>query len=99
MTGKSGYMVDFSDIFPRMASRVWHPFVTVAPLGNPLKSQVILHEQQVRHPRLLTWHNYTKTKLCEGKGKGDSHLQVKIHAFIKIKEGLELYFVSTVKAG
>ncbi|XP_027961592.1 von Willebrand factor A domain-containing protein 8 isoform X3 [Eumetopias jubatus] len=46
MSGKSGYLADFSDVFPRMASRVWHPFVTVAPLGNPLKSQVILHEQQ-----------------------------------------------------
>lgn len=48
MTGKSGYLADFSDIFPRIAGRVWHPFVTVAPLGNPLKGQVILHEQQVR---------------------------------------------------
>ncbi|XP_032258825.1 von Willebrand factor A domain-containing protein 8 isoform X3 [Phoca vitulina] len=46
MTGKSGYLADFSDVFPRTASRVWHPFVTVAPLGNPLKGQVILHEQQ-----------------------------------------------------
>nr|XP_025730607.1 von Willebrand factor A domain-containing protein 8 isoform X2 [Callorhinus ursinus] len=46
MSGKSGYLADFSDVFPRMTSRVWHPFVTVAPLGNPLKSQVILHEQQ-----------------------------------------------------
>ncbi|XP_047715296.1 von Willebrand factor A domain-containing protein 8 isoform X2 [Prionailurus viverrinus] len=46
MTGKSGYMVDLSDLFPRMASRIWHPFVTVAPLGNPLKGQVVLHEQQ-----------------------------------------------------
>ncbi|KAF3825800.1 hypothetical protein GH733_006627 [Mirounga leonina] len=46
MTGKSGYLADFSDVFPRMASRVWHPFVTVASLGNPLKGQVILHEQQ-----------------------------------------------------
>ncbi|XP_004759341.1 von Willebrand factor A domain-containing protein 8 isoform X1 [Mustela putorius furo] len=46
MTGKSGYLADFSDIFPRIAGRVWHPFVTVAPLGNPLKGQVILHEQQ-----------------------------------------------------
>ncbi|XP_041586995.1 von Willebrand factor A domain-containing protein 8 [Vulpes lagopus] len=46
MAGKSGYLVDFSDIFPRTAGRVWHPFVTVAPLGNPLKDQVILHEQQ-----------------------------------------------------
>uniref|UniRef100_A0A8C8YHY0 von Willebrand factor A domain-containing protein 8 n=1 Tax=Prolemur simus TaxID=1328070 RepID=A0A8C8YHY0_PROSS len=46
MTGKSGYFVDFFDIFPRTASGVWHPFVTVAPLGSPLKGQVILHEQQ-----------------------------------------------------
>ncbi|EPY87255.1 hypothetical protein CB1_000258022 [Camelus ferus] len=46
MTGKRGYFVDFFDIFPRMARGVWHPFVTVAPLGNPLKGQVILHEQQ-----------------------------------------------------
>ncbi|XP_058132611.1 von Willebrand factor A domain-containing protein 8 [Dasypus novemcinctus] len=46
MTGKCGYFVDFYDVFPRTASGVWHPFVTVAPLGNPLKGQVILHEQQ-----------------------------------------------------
>ena len=46
MTGKSGYFVDLFDIFPRMASGVWYPFVTVAPLRNPLKGQVILHEQQ-----------------------------------------------------
>ncbi|XP_036084810.1 von Willebrand factor A domain-containing protein 8 isoform X2 [Rousettus aegyptiacus] len=44
--GKSGYFVDLSDIFPRMTSGFWHPFVTVAPLGSPLKGQVILHEQQ-----------------------------------------------------
>ncbi|XP_053521402.1 von Willebrand factor A domain-containing protein 8 isoform X1 [Artibeus jamaicensis] len=46
MAGKSGYFVDFFDIFPRTASGIWQPFVTVAPLGNPLKGQVILHEQQ-----------------------------------------------------
>ncbi|KAK2112755.1 von Willebrand factor A domain-containing protein 8 [Saguinus oedipus] len=46
MAGKSGYFVDLFDIFPRTASGVWHPFVTVAPLGSPLKGQVILHEQQ-----------------------------------------------------
>ncbi|KAM5289381.1 von Willebrand factor A domain-containing protein 8 [Ctenodactylus gundi] len=46
MTGKSGFFVDLFDIFPRMASGVWHPFVTVAPLGSPLKGQVILHEEQ-----------------------------------------------------
>ncbi|XP_012866093.1 PREDICTED: von Willebrand factor A domain-containing protein 8 [Dipodomys ordii] len=46
MTGKNVFFVDFFDIFPRMASGVWQPFVTVAPLGSPLKSQVILHEEQ-----------------------------------------------------
>uniref|UniRef100_A0A287B0R0 von Willebrand factor A domain-containing protein 8 n=1 Tax=Sus scrofa TaxID=9823 RepID=A0A287B0R0_PIG len=46
MAGTSGYFVDLFDIFPRTASGVWQPFVTVAPLGNPLKGQVILHEQQ-----------------------------------------------------
>lgn len=50
MAGKIGYFVDFFDIFPRTASGVWHPFVTVAPLGNPLNGQVVLHEQQVMHP-------------------------------------------------
>lgn len=71
MTGKSVYFVDFFDIFPRMASRVWQPFVTVAPLGNPLKGQVILHEQQVMHPRLLTWDSYAQSNLCERKSKSD----------------------------
>ncbi|KAM8786530.1 von Willebrand factor A domain-containing protein 8 [Rhynchonycteris naso] len=46
MAGKNGYFVDFFDLFPRTASGIWHPFVTVAPLGNPLKGQVVLHEQQ-----------------------------------------------------
>uniref|UniRef100_A0A287D016 von Willebrand factor A domain-containing protein 8 n=1 Tax=Ictidomys tridecemlineatus TaxID=43179 RepID=A0A287D016_ICTTR len=46
MTGESGFFVDLYDIFPRTASGLWHPFVTVAPLGSPLKGQVILHEEQ-----------------------------------------------------
>uniref|UniRef100_A0A5F9D324 von Willebrand factor A domain-containing protein 8 n=1 Tax=Oryctolagus cuniculus TaxID=9986 RepID=A0A5F9D324_RABIT len=46
MAGKSGYFVDFYDIFPKLTSGVWHPFVTVAPLGGPLRGQVILHEEQ-----------------------------------------------------
>lgn len=71
MAGKSGYLVDLFDIFPRTASGVWHPFVTVAPLGNPLKGQVILHEQQVTHPRPLTWYSYAEGNLCEGKGKNE----------------------------
>lgn len=64
MTGKSGYFVDLFDIFPRAASGVWHPFVTVAPLGNPLKGQVILHEQQV-----MAWSNDAQGNWCKGEGK------------------------------
>lgn len=71
MAGKSGNFVDFFDIFPRTASGIWHPFVTVAPLGNPLKGQVILHEQQVMYPRLLTRHSHAKGNLCGVKGKND----------------------------
>lgn len=99
MTGKSGYLADFSDIFPRMASRVWLPFVTVAPLGNPLKGQVILHEQQVRHPRLLAWYTYAKGELWEGKGKSDLQPVSENPAFVKFEEGSELCFVSTAKVG
>lgn len=71
MAGKIGYFVDFFDIFPRTASGVWHPFVTVAPLGSPLNGQVVLHEQQVIHPRLLTWYSHAKGNLCGVKGKND----------------------------
>ncbi|KAM6177939.1 von Willebrand factor A domain-containing protein 8 [Rhynchocyon petersi] len=46
MIGKTAHIVDLYDIFPRTSSGVWQPFVTVAPLGNPLKGQVVLHEQQ-----------------------------------------------------
>ncbi|KAM8820841.1 von Willebrand factor A domain-containing protein 8 [Eudromia elegans] len=46
VSSKSGYLVDFYDLFPRTVGNVWQPFVTVAPLGNPLKGQVILHEEQ-----------------------------------------------------
>uniref|UniRef100_A0A8C6AAP9 von Willebrand factor A domain-containing protein 8 n=1 Tax=Marmota marmota marmota TaxID=9994 RepID=A0A8C6AAP9_MARMA len=46
MTGESGFFVDLYDIFPRTASGLWHPFVTVATLGSPLQGQVILHEEQ-----------------------------------------------------
>ena len=58
MTGKSGHFVDLFDIFPRTVSGIWHPFVTVAPLGNPLRGQVVLHEQQVMaslYQEWLTW--------------------------------------------
>ncbi|XP_057642158.1 von Willebrand factor A domain-containing protein 8 isoform X2 [Chionomys nivalis] len=46
LTGKSGFLVDFFDIFPRMTSGSWRPLVTVAPLGSPLRGQVVLHEEQ-----------------------------------------------------
>ncbi|XP_010212958.1 PREDICTED: von Willebrand factor A domain-containing protein 8-like [Tinamus guttatus] len=46
VSSKSGYFVDLYDLFPRTVGNVWQPFVTVAPLGNPLKGQVILHEEQ-----------------------------------------------------
>ncbi|MEJ1280537.1 von Willebrand factor A domain containing 8 [Cricetulus griseus] len=46
LTGKNGFFVDFFDIFPRMISGAWRPFVTVAPLGSPLRGQVVLHEEQ-----------------------------------------------------
>lgn len=69
--GKSGYFVDLSDIFPRMTSGFWHPFVTVAPLGSPLKGQVILHEQQVNVPRPVTQRTVPRVA-GEGKGKNDS---------------------------
>uniref|UniRef100_A0A8C4W504 von Willebrand factor A domain containing 8 n=1 Tax=Gopherus evgoodei TaxID=1825980 RepID=A0A8C4W504_9SAUR len=46
VSSKNGYFVDCYDIFPRTVGSIWQPFVTVAPLGNPLKGQVILHEEQ-----------------------------------------------------
>jgi hypothetical protein len=60
MTGKKGFFVDLYDVFPRMTSGIWQPFVTVAPLGSPLNGQVILHEEQVMHTSLLTFCNYRK---------------------------------------
>ncbi|XP_034521130.1 von Willebrand factor A domain-containing protein 8 isoform X3 [Ailuropoda melanoleuca] len=72
MTGKSGYLADFSDIFPRMASRVWLPFVTVAPLGNPLKGQVILHEQQNNVILLLDTTGQTLRRLILPSEEGPS---------------------------
>ncbi|XP_060050736.1 von Willebrand factor A domain-containing protein 8 isoform X2 [Erinaceus europaeus] len=64
MDGKNGYFVDLYDIFPRTASGVWHPFVTVAPLGNPLKGQVILHEQQSNVILLLDTTTQTLRRLA-----------------------------------
>ncbi|KAG7501738.1 von Willebrand factor A domain-containing 8 [Solea senegalensis] len=38
--------IELYDVFPRTISGVWQPFVTVAPLGSPLDTQVVLHEEQ-----------------------------------------------------
>ncbi|KAJ6661691.1 hypothetical protein lerEdw1_013213 [Lerista edwardsae] len=46
MSSKDGHYVDLYDIFPRTVGGIWQPFVTLAPLGSPLKGQVILHEEQ-----------------------------------------------------
>ncbi|XP_017926659.1 von Willebrand factor A domain-containing protein 8 [Manacus vitellinus] len=46
VSSKSGYFVNLYDLFPRTVGSVWQPFVTVAPLGNPLKGQVVLHEEE-----------------------------------------------------
>nr|XP_034959302.1 von Willebrand factor A domain-containing protein 8 isoform X1 [Zootoca vivipara] len=43
---KNGCSIDLYDIFPRTVGGIWQPFVTLAPLGNPLKGQVVLHEEQ-----------------------------------------------------
>nr|XP_009670755.1 PREDICTED: von Willebrand factor A domain-containing protein 8 isoform X1 [Struthio camelus australis] len=57
VSSKSGYLVDFYDLFPRTVGNVWQPFVTVAPLGNPLKGQVILQEEQSNVVLLLDTNN------------------------------------------
>ncbi|KAF4787814.1 von Willebrand factor A domain-containing protein 8 [Turdus rufiventris] len=46
ISSKTGYFVDLYDLFPRTVGSVWQPFVTAAPLGNPLKGQVVLHEEE-----------------------------------------------------
>ncbi|XP_075419136.1 von Willebrand factor A domain-containing protein 8 [Tenrec ecaudatus] len=63
MAGKSAYFVDLYDIFPRTSSGVWQPFVTVAPLGSPLKGQVVLHEQQSNVILLLDVANRSLRRL------------------------------------
>ncbi|XP_064030622.1 von Willebrand factor A domain-containing protein 8 isoform X3 [Pogoniulus pusillus] len=49
VSSKSGYCVDLYDLFPRTVGSVWQPFVTVASLGNPLKGQVVLHEEECNY--------------------------------------------------
>lgn len=55
--GDTIHCMELYDVFPRTISGVWQPFVTVAPLGNPLDGQVVLHEEQsntVLHLDLVT---------------------------------------------
>ncbi|XP_059823780.1 von Willebrand factor A domain-containing protein 8 [Hypanus sabinus] len=49
--------MDLYDIFPRNTSRVWQPFVTVAPLSQSLHNQVILHEEQSNVILLINLNN------------------------------------------
>uniref|UniRef100_A0A8B9F8J0 von Willebrand factor A domain-containing protein 8 n=1 Tax=Amazona collaria TaxID=241587 RepID=A0A8B9F8J0_9PSIT len=57
VSSNSGYFVDLYDLFPRTVGSVWQPFVTVAPLGNPLKGQVVLHEEESNVVLLLDTNN------------------------------------------
>ncbi|KAG7467129.1 hypothetical protein MATL_G00150010 [Megalops atlanticus] len=55
--GDTIHCMELYDVFPRTISGVWQPFITVAPLGNPLEGQVVLHEEQsntVLHLDLVT---------------------------------------------
>uniref|UniRef100_A0A8B9E596 von Willebrand factor A domain-containing protein 8 n=1 Tax=Anser cygnoides TaxID=8845 RepID=A0A8B9E596_ANSCY len=63
VSSKNGSFVDFYDLFPRTVGNVWQPFVTVAPLGNPLKGQVLVHEEQVKNKNKQTNKNHTTNKL------------------------------------
>ncbi|XP_071340245.1 von Willebrand factor A domain-containing protein 8 [Trachinotus anak] len=56
-SGETIQCMELYDVFPRTISGVWQPFVTIAPLGNPLGGQVVLHEEQsntVLHLDLVT---------------------------------------------
>uniref|UniRef100_A0A4W3H4Q1 von Willebrand factor A domain-containing protein 8 n=1 Tax=Callorhinchus milii TaxID=7868 RepID=A0A4W3H4Q1_CALMI len=45
-TGNTVYHMDLYDVFPRTATGIWQPLVTLAPLGHSLHNQVVLHEEQ-----------------------------------------------------
>uniref|UniRef100_A0A8B9TGJ3 von Willebrand factor A domain-containing protein 8 n=1 Tax=Anas platyrhynchos TaxID=8839 RepID=A0A8B9TGJ3_ANAPL len=60
VSSKNGSFVDFYDLFPRTVGNVWQPFVTVAPLGNPLKGQVLVHEEQVKKKTTTTTTTATR---------------------------------------
>uniref|UniRef100_A0A8B9E5X6 von Willebrand factor A domain-containing protein 8 n=1 Tax=Anser cygnoides TaxID=8845 RepID=A0A8B9E5X6_ANSCY len=71
VSSKNGSFVDFYDLFPRTVGNVWQPFVTVAPLGNPLKGQVLVHEEAATR---CAESFHTKTGWCSTKKKeGQTH--------------------------
>ncbi|XP_077200195.1 von Willebrand factor A domain-containing protein 8 [Paroedura picta] len=63
MSSATGYYVDLYDIFPRTAGDIWQPLVTVAPLGGPLRGQVVLHEEQTNAVLLLDTNTHTIRQL------------------------------------
>ncbi|KAI1241841.1 hypothetical protein IHE44_0005343 [Lamprotornis superbus] len=63
ISSKTGYFVDLYDLFPRTVGSVWQPFVTAAPLGNPLKGQVVLHEEESNVVLLLDTNNSSLRRL------------------------------------
>ncbi|XP_058040478.1 von Willebrand factor A domain-containing protein 8 isoform X3 [Ahaetulla prasina] len=62
-SGKTGYCMDLYDLFPRTLRGMWQPFVRLAPLGNPLQGQVILHEEQNHIILLLDTNTGTVSRL------------------------------------
>ncbi|XP_060089562.1 von Willebrand factor A domain-containing protein 8 [Heteronotia binoei] len=63
MSSAKGHYVDLYDIFPRTVGGIWQPMVTVAPLGEPLWGQVILHEEQTNAILLLDTNTRTIRQL------------------------------------
>ncbi|XP_069745676.1 von Willebrand factor A domain-containing protein 8 isoform X2 [Narcine bancroftii] len=72
LPGSSILYVDLYDIFPRNAVGVWQPFVTVAPLSQPLHNQVILHEDQSNTILLLNLTNGAVSRIVFS-GKEQEH--------------------------
>ncbi|XP_078415732.1 von Willebrand factor A domain-containing protein 8 isoform X1 [Cetorhinus maximus] len=65
--GNTIHHVDLYDIFPRNAGGIWQPFVTVAPLSQPLHDQVVLHEEQSNVILLLNLTNGAVSRIISGK--------------------------------
>ncbi|XP_048458993.1 von Willebrand factor A domain-containing protein 8 isoform X2 [Rhincodon typus] len=67
MPGNTIYCMDLYDIFPRNSGGVWQPFVTVAPLDQPLHDQVVLHEEQSNVILLLNLTNGAVSRIISGE--------------------------------